>query len=387
MTNDELSQRFAEIYGGQPEAIASAPGRVNIIGEFTDYNNGFVLPCALEFRTQVAYRQRSDNSIVAHSLQYPGQKDEFPVDRVIEPGTNQWGNYVRAVAFIIETMGVKLGGMDLLIESNVPQGAGLSSSAALEVAVGGAINAAFNLGFSPTELAQIGQSAENDFMNCQCGIMDQLVSACGQRDNALLIDCLDLTTQLATMPGDLVLLIINSNYPRKLVDSEYNDRREDCQAAADAMQVSSLRDADLSALEGAKTRLTDTQYRRAKHVITENQRVLDALDALRNSHIETLSTLMAASQMSLRNDFEVTVPATDWIVDKCTSIVGKKGAARQTGGGFGGAVVCLCQSESVEDITRKIEVEYPKATGLHADIFRCVAGDGLSITPRNHTSS
>ncbi len=379
MSKNDLSSAFFETYGVRPEAISSAPGRVNIIGEFTDYNDGFVLPCALEFRTRVAYKKRKDNTVVVHSLQYSGERDSFSTDGNIEQGQNQWGNYVRAVVFALKSRGSSVGGADLMIDSNVPQGAGLSSSAALEVAVGGAFNTAYDLGYTNTDLALIGQYAENEFMDCQCGIMDQLVSANGREDNALFIDCRDLSTQLVAMPSELTLLIINSNYPRKLVDSEYNQRREDCQSAALAMQVPTLREATIEMLENAKNSLSNNQYRRAKHVITENQRVLDAMTALNNGSVDSLSRIMAASHTSLKEDFEVTVPATDWIVEQCSAIIGNQGAVRQTGGGFGGAVVCFCKADKVNDIQSVMDKEYPLAMSLKVDIFQCVAGDGLKI--------
>ncbi|MDP5133691.1 MAG: galactokinase, partial [Paraglaciecola sp.] len=305
-----LAEQFSAIYHTAAEGVASAPGRVNLIGEHTDYNDGFVLPCTLNFRTKVLFKARADNIIKVHSLNYPGESDCFSVAEPIKAGPSQWGNYVRAVAFVLQRAGHKLCGADLLIESDVPQGAGLSSSAALEVAVGGMFNSLAQLKLTPTQIALFGQQAENDFMDCQCGIMDQLVSANGQSHHALLIDCQDLSTQLVAMPTNLVVVIINSNYPRKLVDSEYNQRRLACEAAAKKLGVSSLRQTTLDAVE-QNTLLTDVERKRARHVVSENLRVIDAVQALQAGDLAKLRTLMAQSHQSLHRDYEVTVPATD----------------------------------------------------------------------------
>ncbi len=379
MELEEFSKAFEAIYQLAVDGIATAPGRVNLIGEFTDYNDGFVLPCALEFNTQVAYRKRADNKVVVHSLQYPDEFDEFELNDAISAGKSQWGNYIRAVAFVLQRSGAKFSGLDLLIESNVPQGAGLSSSAALEVAVAGAFNEASNLGFTLEQLAKFGQQAENDFMDCQCGIMDQLISAKGLKNHALLIDCLSLVTESIPMPDDLILMIINSNYPRKLVDSEYNQRRLDCEQACTKLGVETLRQATMSALLAAKESMSEHQFKRAHHVISENDRVIKATQALKSNDMNELRQLMAASHHSLKNDFEVTVPATDGLVDICQSALGERGAVRMTGGGFGGAIVCLCRQEDVDVVKNAVLENYEKNFALEADIYVCQVGGGLTL--------
>lgn len=376
-----LAQKFEDLFTTRPEGVASAPGRVNLIGEFTDYNNGFVLPSALEFFNQIAFKTRNDDKVLVYSLQYPGQCDEFSLSEDIVQGDSQWGNYIRAVAFVLKARGKTLTGMDMLIESNVPQGAGLSSSAALEVAVAGAFNKACALGLTLEEIAVIGQQAENDFMHCQCGIMDQLISAKGQQGQALLIDCQDLSSESIQIPTDLTLVIVNSNYPRKLVDSEYNQRRLDCESAAKKMAAATLRDATMETLHQAKAILTENEYKRAHHVISENARVLEATQALKHNDMNALRQLMAASHSSLKHDFEVTVPATDGLVEICQKALGDRGAVRMTGGGFGGAIVCLCRSEDVAKIQSAVTEQYFERFNLQASIFVCKAGGGLQVSP------
>jgi len=380
VATDTFIEQFAELYQQPAQALSSAPGRVNLIGEFTDYNNGFVLPCALEFATRILYRKRDDSNVVVHSLHYPGEREEFAIDTDITPGESQWGNYIRAVAFVFKRAGYPLTGVDLLIDSNVPQGSGLSSSAALEVAVGGVFNDILDLKLSTEKIALLGQEAENDFMNCQCGIMDQLVSAKGEKDHALLLDCESLASESVSIPDDLAIVIVNSNYPRKLVDSEYNQRRIDCEQAAKKMSVATLRGADLDKLEAARSSMSDNEYKRAHHVITENSRVLNAVQALKSNDMDSLRTLMQASHQSLKNDFEVTVPETDGLVEMCQQALGTAGAVRMTGGGFGGAIVCLCRAEDIDKIKAAVDAQYHARFNIHASIYVGKAGDGLKVS-------
>ncbi|MBA6407773.1 MULTISPECIES: galactokinase [Pseudoalteromonas] len=380
MKLNEFQQQFLSLYGAPAQGIAAAPGRVNLIGEFTDYNDGFVLPCSLEFRTQVMFKERDDNIITVHSLNYPGEKDSFSVDEEITEGQSQWGNYIRAVTYVLKRAGYTLRGADLLIDSNLPQGSGLSSSAALEVAVGGMFNHIAQLGLPPEQIALFGQEAENDFMHCQCGIMDQLISAKGENGHALLIDCENLATKSVKVPDDLNIVIVNSNYPRKLVDSEYNQRRIDCEQAAVKMGVETLRQATMAGLQAVKATLSENEYKRAHHVISENDRVIAATTALQNNDMDALRTLMAASHQSLKHDFEVTVPATDGLVEICKEAMGERGAVRMTGGGFGGAIVCLCRDAEVPLIKAAVEKHYFERFNLNADIYVCSAGSGLQIT-------
>jgi galactokinase len=380
MNLNEFQQQFLSLYGSPAQGIAAAPGRVNLIGEFTDYNNGFVLPRSLEFRTQIMFKKRGDNIIRVQSLNYPGEQESFSVDEVIVSGESQWGNYIRAVAFVLKRAGHTLSGADLLIDSDVPQGSGLSSSAALEVAVAGMFNHIAQLGLKQEQIALLSQEAENDFMHCQCGIMDQLISAKGESGHALLIDCENLATTSVKVPDDLNIVIVNSNYPRKLVDSEYNQRRIDCEQAAEKIGVASLRQATLEKLQAVKAKLSENEYKRARHVISENERVIAATDALNSNNMNELRNLMAASHQSLKHDFEVTVPPTDGLVEICKEAMGDRGAVRMTGGGFGGAIVCLCRDAEVPLIKAAVEQQYHARFNLNADIYVCSAGSGLNLT-------
>lgn len=379
MMYETLQQQFQKLYQHKAEGVATAPGRVNLIGEFTDYNQGFVFPCSLGFRTLVLFRRRTDQQLVVHSVNYPGEHDSFALDQAISAGPSQWGNYIRAMAYVLKKAGHSLVGADILISSDVPQGAGLSSSAALEVAVGGAFNQISALNLSLQQIALFGQQAENEFMDCQCGIMDQLISAKGQQDHALLIDCSDLQTTAVPLPDDMKLVIINSNYPRKLVDSEYNQRRIDCEQAAQKMGLLTLRHATLELLNSTAPQLSDTELRRARHVITENSRVLATQKALIANDMATLSELMRASHLSLQNDFEVTVPPVDGLVEICHQLFGDQIAVRMTGGGFGGAIVCLCREEHVEALRQAVMTQYTAKFALTADFYLCHAGSGLQI--------
>jgi galactokinase len=269
--------------------------------------------------------------------------------------------------------------MDLLIDSNVPQGAGLSSSAALEVSIAGAFDQANGLGLTSESIAILSQQAENDFMDCQCGIMDQLISVKGQKDKALMIDCLSLETVAVPIADDISVMIINSNYPRKLVESEYNQRRLDCEQASEKLGVKSLRFATLAQLAESQSQLSENEYKRAYHVISENSRVLAAVDALTQNNMPQLQQLMQQSHYSLKHHFEVTVPETDGLVDICERALEGRGAVRMTGGGFGGAIVCLCRAEDIMLVKQAVADNYQKQFKLQADIFVCQAGNGLAI--------
>ncbi len=372
-----INPAFERYFGQPPQGSASAPGRVNLIGEFTDYNGGWVLPCALQFRCQVTWRRRTDNTISVMSREYPQTLDRFDSRDGYKPGDLPWANYVRAVIAALQTVGYVTTGIDLLISSDVPQGRGLSSSAALEVALLGALSSAFDWPLGRIEIARLGQLAENQFIGCQCGIMDQLVSAVAVQQSALLLDCRSLETKSVALPNKWALVVLDSNHPRQLVDSEYNSRRVDCNRATEIMGVSSLRDATHECLDGHRAHMTLQQYQRARHVIEENSRVAAAACALQAGNLDELSRVLAEGHHSLATQFEVTVPATDALVAIAKSTLGTRVAARQTGGGFGGAVVCLCGHSDVERLIAAVHRDYPAKTGLAATALVCTPGRGL----------
>ena len=375
-----LTDLFTNTFGHQPTHFFQAPGRVNLIGEHTDYNDGFVLPCAIDYQAMIAVSPRDDQKVVATAHSFDGQVSEFELSLPIAHSEEAfWSNYVRGVATVLLEKGMDLKGVNIAIIGNVPQGAGLSSSACLEVVTGLTLTRMAGLDVSLKELALIGQQAENEFVGCKCGIMDQMISACGKEDHAMLLDCRSLDTRLVSIPTSAAVVIINSNVKRGLVDSEYNTRREQCEAAAKYFGVKALRDISLAQLEAAKGDLDDLTYRRARHVVTENDRTEAAAEVLAVGDLVAMGELMARSHGSMRDDFEITVPAIDAIVEIVKNVIGSEGGVRMTGGGFGGCVVALVPQDKVVAVKQAVEQHYPqRSNGLSADIYVCRASDGAS---------
>ncbi|KUE78539.1 galactokinase [Aeromonas schubertii] len=375
-----VNQVFERRFGKRPDLVVRAPGRVNLIGEHTDYNDGFVLPCAIDYETCVAIAHRDDDLVTVIAADYEEQQDEFHLGAGIPHHPEQrWSDYVRGVVHHLQERGHTLTGLDLVISGNVPQGAGLSSSASLEVTIGQAFKEAQGLDISQAEIALNGQAAENRFVGCNCGIMDQMISASGKRDHALLLDCRSLESRLIPMPEDLAVLIVNSNVRRGLVDSEYNTRRAQCEAAARHYGVKALRDLSLAALEAGKEGLDDTCYRRARHVVGENARTLAAAEALASGDLTRLGELMAQSHAAMRDDFAITVPPIDGLVELMKGEIGEQGGVRMTGGGFGGCVVAVLRPDQVTRVIAAVERDYPARFGLKADCYVCRASDGAGV--------
>ena len=378
---NNVTRSFSTIFGYAPTHFIQAPGRVNLIGEHTDYNDGFVLPCAINYQMVVAAARREDNTIRVIAVDYQNDVDEFSLDNTIEFLPNKmWANYVRGVIHFLQKDNYSFHGMDIAISGNVPQGAGLSSSAALEVAIGQTLKTLYQLPISQKEIALNGQKAENQFVGCNCGIMDQLISACGEENHALLIDCRSLETSAVTMPENMVVMIINTNKKRGLVDSEYNTRRQQCEEAARILNVTALRDATLEDLVAKKALMSEVVYRRARHVITENGRTLDAAEALRHGDLTTLSQLMMQSHLSMRDDFEITVKEVDSLVEIVKSVIGDRGGVRMTGGGFGGCVVALVTPDLVDKVVDSVKAQYEAKTGLKETIYVCSASQGAGYS-------
>ena len=356
---DKVEAGFHAAFGDASELIAAAPGRVNLIGEHTDYNDGFVLPMGIGVGTLVAARRRTDGVLRVAALDL-GEATEFSLSSPVPHApAGDWSNYVRGVAAALAESGLALAGADLAIAGNVPQGAGLSSSASLEVATGLALAALAGApGIDRTALALAGQSAEHHYAGCQCGIMDQLVSARGEDGNAVLIDCRDLSARSVPMDAELAVLIVHSGIRRGLVDGEYNLRRQQCEAAAAAMQVPALRDADPAALVAARAAMDPVAYRRARHVITENARTLAAADALTDGDLASLGRLMSASHASMRDDFEITTPEIDRLAAQMAQFLGNRGGARMTGGGFGGAVIAIARRSDIDALRDEVARTY-----------------------------
>ncbi|SEF75254.1 galactokinase [Vibrio hangzhouensis] len=372
-----VANSFEKVLGYTPTHFIQAPGRVNLIGEHTDYNDGFVLPCAINYQTVVAAAKRDDNIVRVVSVDYQDATDEFDLAEEIAFQDNKmWANYIRGVVKFLMARGYQIGGADISVSGNVPQGAGLSSSAALEVVIGQTFKALYDLNISQAEIALNGQQAENEFVGCNCGIMDQLISAEGQENHALLIDCRSLETQPVSMPEDMAVVIINSNKKRGLVDSEYNTRREQCEEAARIFGVKALRDVTIDQFNARANELDEMVAKRARHVITENDRTVEAAKALSNGDMKRMGELMAQSHASMRDDFEITVKEIDTIVDIVKAVIGEQGGVRMTGGGFGGCVVSLVPPALVDAVKSALAEQYEAATGLKESIYVCQAKDG-----------
>ncbi|WP_419238989.1 galactokinase [Photobacterium leiognathi subsp. mandapamensis] len=372
-----VKHAFTAVLGYQPSHLIQAPGRVNLIGEHTDYNDGFVLPCAINYQTVVATAPRTDNIIRVVSVDYDNATDEFDLTQPIEfQQDKMWANYIRGVVKCLLERGFTFTGADIAVTGNVPQGAGLSSSAALEVVIGQTFKVLYNLEISQADIALNGQQAENQFVGCNCGIMDQMISAEGRENHAMLLDCRSLETQAVSMPEDMAVVIINSNKKRGLVDSEYNTRRQQCEEAARIFGVKALRDVTIEQFNAKAHELDELVAKRARHVITENDRTVEAATALRNHDMKRMGELMAQSHASMRDDFEITVFEVDTLVEIVKDVIGEQGGVRMTGGGFGGCIVALVPPTLVNEVKAAVEAKYQATTGLKESIYVCQAKDG-----------
>ena len=372
----DISALFNSKFGEQASIYGYAPGRVNLIGDHTDYNDGFVLPAAINFGTHVAAKLRNDNLVCVIAKDFDNASTTFDLADMQFNKQHMWVNYVTGTIQALAQKYTLPCGMNLVVAGNVPVGAGLSSSASFELALLNTIGKLYSLELGGVDAALIGQQAENDFVGCNCGIMDQLISAMGKQHHAMLLDCRSLTYEYAPIPSHHRIVIINSNVKRGLVDSAYNERRQQCENAANILGVKALRDVSTEQLYQHQNLLSEVEFKRAKHVVSENKRTENALVALRNNDIQTLSQLMAESHQSLKQDFEVSTPELDTLVDIVAQTVGNNGGVRMTGGGFGGCVVVLAAEADVEQVIAQVEQHYPAQTGLQADTYICSAENG-----------
>lgn len=378
MSLHSLTQQvFADTFGYQSTHLIQAPGRVNLIGEHTDYNDGFVLPCAIDYQTVIACARRDDRTVRVIAADYDNQQDSFSLDAQITPlDAPMWANYVRGVVKHLQQRDAGFGGVDMVISGNVPQGAGLSSSASLEVAVGTVFRELYALSLDGAAIALNGQEAENKFVGCNCGIMDQLISALGQPDHAMLLDCRTLGTRAVSLPENVAVVIINSNFRRNLVGSEYNTRRQQCEAGARFFNKPALRDVTLAEFEAAEHQLDPLVAKRVRHVITENARTQEAADVLGRGDLTRMGELMAESHASMRDDFEITVPPIDRLVEIVKAELGSAGGVRMTGGGFGGCIVALMPEDRVEQVKAAVAEKYQAQTGIKETFYVCKASAG-----------
>ena len=364
----------------QSKRMFRAPGRVNLIGEHTDYNDGFVLPAAIGFSTWVSSAPRDDRTVSVFSENF-SERIEFDLDEESPHARDHWSDYVRGVAVTLERAGHRLRGAELRIRGEVPIGSGLSSSAALEVASGFALLTNSALKVNRRDLAELCQRAENEFVGIRCGIMDQFVSCHGQAGKALLLDCRSLEYKLLPLPQNARLAICNTRMKHSLATSQYNARRVECETAVRYFaqrrsNVRALRDVTETDLKLFGRELPEVIYRRAHHVITENARVLAAGTALEKGDLAAFGQLMNRSHLSLRDDYDVSCKELDLMVELAQAVPGVYGA-RMTGGGFGGSTVNLIAAESVDEFKQIVSRGYEKTTGLTPEIYICTATEGV----------
>ncbi|MFN4293512.1 MAG: galactokinase [Thermoflexales bacterium] len=377
----DLAGHFMQTFGRQPAFVARAPGRVNLIGEHTDYNDGFVLPMAIDRDVTIVGASRDDRVVRLRSVNF-GDEVSFALDCIEKARDGAWSNYARGVADVLQRSGFALCGFDGVIYGEVPIGSGLSSSAAIEMATLMAFAAAgarvaMPLALDGAQAARLAQRAENEFVGVNCGIMDQFIASLGKAGHALFIDCRSLAYELTPMPKGVTVLVVDTSAPRSLAASAYNERRAQCEAAARLLGAPALRDVSVETFEQRRGELPDLLARRAAHVIYENRRVLDAVAALRANNVATFGRLMNQSHASLRDEYEVSSKELDAVVEIAQRVPGVHGA-RMTGAGFGGCAIALVDDAQVGALTQAVLHEYPRRTGREPKVYACVASDGAS---------
>ena len=380
---DLVAARFRKMFGSAPR-IFRAPGRVNVIGEHTDYNDGFVMPAALEFYTWVAAAKRKDRVIEAYSDHFD-ENISLSLDGLDGPPRKHWGDFIRGVAAVLQKAGYTLAGANLVIHGEVPLGAGLSSSASLEVATALTLSSLSGIDVPRLELAKLCQRAEHEFVGTRCGIMDQFVAVHGAAGHALMLDCRSLEYVPLPLPDDFRLVVCNSMVRHELASGEYNRRRAACEEGVKLLQphrpgIHALRDVSVADLEAWQHVLPATVYRRCRHVVTENQRVVLAAEALRSSDPERFGQLMYESHASLRDDYQVSCKELDLLVALASSSQGVYGA-RMTGGGFGGCTVNLLRADACDSFRENMSRAYREATGIIPEIYICGPGQGAQAWP------
>ena len=381
---EKVLQKFAELYGSAEGAdVYFAPGRVNLIGEHTDYNGGHVFPCALTIGTFMAAKKRADKRLRFYSMNFDANGViESSIEGLTPEEAAGWTNYPKGVMWAFAGRGFQMDcGLDILIYGNIPAGSGLSSSASLEVVTGYMLRDLYGFDVTNTEIALIGQYSENNFNGMNCGIMDQFASAMGKKDNAIFLNTADLSYEYAPIVLEgAKLLVTNSNVKHKLVDSKYNERRSECETALKELQevigINGLGDLTGEQFETYQLAIKDeVRRKRAKHAVYENQRTIQAVAALKNKDIEQFGKLMNASHVSLRDDYEVSCEEIDVLVEEAWKIDGVIGS-RITGGGFGGCTVSIVKDEAVDTFRSQVGAAYEARTGKKADFYIMDIGDG-----------
>ena len=370
------ADRFKEQFGYAPSGVWSAPGRVNLIGEHTDYNEGFVLPFAIDRRTYAAVSKRSDQ-VARIASAFSGEVVEFEISEIQRDTVFDWSAYPLGVAWSLIQSGAKPQGFDLYVDSNVPVGAGLSSSAAIECSVALALNELWESGFSRSVLAKVGQRAENEIVGAPTGIMDQTASLFGQVDHAVFLDCRTLdakATPLSLKENGLEIVVMDTRVAHRLTDGGYATRRQSCEEAAEIMGVTSLRDVTVESLEASRNLLEDVVYKRARHVVTENERVKKTVELLSSSGPKSIGQLMNESHASMRDDFQISITELDVAVE--TAISEGAVGARMTGGGFGGAAIALIEKAKLASLTTAVLDKFRDQGFEKPEIFTVTADEG-----------
>ena len=371
---NRVKQAFKDTFQQDAAHVVRAPGRVNIIGEHTDYNDGFVLPMAINREIVIALSPRDDNLVKLYSLDYDARA-EFSLDNLSKD--KGWQEYLKGVAWALQEEGYTLNGFNGVISGNIPKGSGLSSSAALELATARAFFEVSDFPWDAKKMALLGQKTENQWVGANTGIMDQLISAAGQEGFALKIDCRSLSLEPVTLPAGTVVVVMDTATRHSHVDSGYNERREQCEEAAAFFKVKALRDVTLAEFEARENELPELPRKRARHVITENTRTLDAANAMKQGDAIALGKLMNSSHDSLRDDFEVSADGLNAMVN-CARAHAACFGARMTGGGFGGCAVALVDAADVDDFVTQVSACYQEAMALTPSLYVCVASDGAS---------
>ena len=367
-------EAFRARFGSLPDFLVRTPGRVNLIGEHTDYNGGFVLPMTIDRAVWMAVRRRNDGVVFVHSLDY-GEERRFDLGDTLEKESHSWFEYLKGCAWVLQQENLPLCGFDALLTGDVPQGAGLSSSAALEVTALLTFTELGGYALPRSKIATLGQQAENQWIGVQCGIMDQMICALGEADKALLLDCRSLEHRFFALPQDTVIAVLDTATRHSLAASAYNERRRECETACEILNVPLLRDATQEMLDAHKARMTDVVFRRARHILSENLRTRAASFALRDGDAVLFGKLMNESHFSLQYDFEIScfeLDAITVIARQHPSCLG----ARMTGGGFGGSAVALLETAAVEGFADYVAARYRNETGKEAGIYICRATDG-----------
>lgn len=381
---EAVLRKFEEVYGDAAGAsVYFAPGRVNMIGEHTDYNGGHVFPCALTIGTYAAVKKRTDRKLRFYSMNFDSLGIiESSLDDLVPSDKAGWTNYPKGVMWAFAERGMKMDcGLDIVLNGNIPNGSGLSSSASLEVLTGYYLKDLYGFEVTNIDLAKIGQYSENNFNGMNCGIMDQFASAMGKKDHAIFLDTADLSYQYAPLVLDGAKIVVtNSNVKHSLVNSEYNVRRSECEKALEELQtvvkITGLGDLTEEEFEAHKSAIKDeVRIKRAKHAVYENQRTIRAVDALKNNNLQLFGELMNASHVSLRDDYQVSCEEIDVLVEEAWKVDGVIGS-RITGGGFGGCTVSIVKDDALEQFQEKVGAAYKERVGKTADFYVVEIGDG-----------